>query len=76
MKYFKIVKIVRFYICNEPLLIIIVVYDIMVDGNGCRTKGNRGMVEDVGDIVVCDWWPCEERIGHQNYDQKVGVRGV
>ena len=33
------VKIVGFYICNEPLLIINVVYNIMVDGNNCRTKG-------------------------------------
>ena len=25
---------------------------IMIDGNGCRTKDNRSMVEDVDDIVV------------------------
>ena len=52
----------RFYICNEPLLIIIVVYDIMVDGNGCKTKGNRGMVEDVDDTIAYDNKPCNERI--------------
>ena len=27
---------------------------IMIDGNGCRTKENRNMVEDVEDIMVCD----------------------
>ena len=52
--YCIVVKEVRFYICNEPLMIMIVVYDVTVDGNGCRTKVNRIMVEDVDDIVVCD----------------------
>ena len=35
-------------------MIIIVVYDIAVEGNGCRTKDNIRMVENVDDIVVCD----------------------
>ena len=48
------VNVVRFYICNEPLMIIIVVDDITVDGNGCRTKDNISMVEYVDDIIVCD----------------------
>ena len=36
---------------------------IMVDGNGCRTKDNKSMVEDVNDIIVYDQWPCEEGLG-------------
>ena len=48
------VKVVRFCIHNTPLLIIIVFYDITVDGNGCKTRDSRRMVEDVGDIVAYD----------------------
>ena len=54
---------------NKPLLIIIIVYDITVDGNGCRTKDNRRMVEDVSDIIAYDQSPCEERLGQHIYDK-------
>ena len=32
---------------------------IMIDGNGCRTKENRSMVEDVMDIMLCEQYPGE-----------------
>ena len=42
---------------------------IMVDGNACRTKDNRSMVEDVDDIVICAQFPDEEGLGQQIYNQ-------
>ena len=46
----------RFYICNESLMIIIVV------DNNCMTKDDWSMVKDVDDVIACDQQHFEEKL--------------
>ena len=51
-----LVKVVWFFICNVPLMIIIVVYD------DCLNRDNRDMAENVDDAIACDQHYYEEKL--------------